>query len=130
MHQLRSGGGPRSGRGEPVSSRVCISVGAAGGMLRGVDPRDVRDAFLLDVREDVEWQEGHAPAAVHIPMYDVPQRVAELPDDRRIAVICHVGARSAQVAHWLRAQGYDAHNVEGGMESWAAQGLPVEGRSA
>ena len=34
------------------------------------------DVFLLDVREDVVWQEGHAPTAVHIPMYDVPQRLA------------------------------------------------------
>jgi rhodanese-related sulfurtransferase len=99
-------------------------------MLRGMDPREVGDAFLLDVREDVEWQQGHAPSAVHIPMYDVPDRLGELPTNGRIAVICHVGARSAQVAHWLRAQGYDAHNVEGGMEVWAALGLPVEGRSA
>ena len=99
-------------------------------MLLGVDPRDVADGFLLDVREDVEWRGGHAPSAVHIPMYDVPSRLAELPADQPIAVICHVGARSAQVGHWLRAQGYDARNVEGGMDAWTAQGLPVEGRSA
>jgi rhodanese-related sulfurtransferase len=99
-------------------------------MLLRVDPREVGDAFLLDVREDVEWQTGRAPSAVHIPMYDVPGRLHELPVDGRIAVICHIGARSAQVAHWLRAQGYDAHNVDGGMEAWAARGLPVEGRSA
>ena len=99
-------------------------------MLRGVDPRDVGDAFLLDVREDVEWQQERVPSAVHIPMYDVPERLAELPADQPIAVLCHVGARSAQVAHWLRAQGYDAHNVDGGIAAWAALGLPVEGRSA
>jgi rhodanese-related sulfurtransferase len=99
-------------------------------MLLVVDPREVGGAFLLDVREDVEWQGGHAPDAVHIPMYDVPQRLDELPTDQPIAVICHVGARSAQVAHWLRAQGYDAHNVEGGMDAWAFLGLPVEGRTA
>ncbi|MDX6200397.1 MAG: hypothetical protein QOJ79_3548 [Actinomycetota bacterium] len=99
-------------------------------MLQGVDPRDVADTFLLDVREGFEWQLGHAPTAVHIPMYDVPQRLDRLPDGVPIAVICHVGARSAQVAHWLRTQGYDAHNVEGGMEAWAAGGLPVEGLSA
>ena len=88
------------------------------------------DAFLLDVREDIEWQQERVPSAVHIPMYDVPERLDALPTDRRIAVICHVGARSAQVAHWLRAQGYDAHNVDGGMEAWARCGLPIEGRSA
>ena len=99
-------------------------------MLLRVDPRDVADAFLLDVREDGEWQQGRAPGAVHIPMYDVPERLDELPPDRTIAVICHVGARSAQVAHWLRAQGYDAHNVEGGLIAWESAGLPLEGRSA
>ena len=93
-------------------------------------PRDVDDTFLLDVREDHEWLAGHAPTAVHIPMYDVPHRLTELPTDGPIAVICHIGARSAQVAHWLRAQGYDAHNVEGGMDAWLASGLPVEERSA
>jgi rhodanese-related sulfurtransferase len=85
----------------------------------------VGDAFLLDVREDVEWADGRAPGAVHVPMYDVPERLDALPSDARIAVICHVGARSAQVASWLRAQGYDAHNVDGGMLAWEAAGLPV-----
>jgi rhodanese-related sulfurtransferase len=63
-------------------------------------------------------------------MYDVPARLEEIPADAPIAVICHVGARSAQVAHWLRAQGYDAHNVDGGLDAWIRSGLPVEGRSA
>lgn len=89
-------------------------------------PGQVGEAFLLDVREDVEWADGRAPRAVHVPMHDVPERLADLPPDAPIAVICHVGARSAQVAHWLRAQGYDAHNVDGGMLAWESAGLPVE----
>jgi rhodanese-related sulfurtransferase len=95
-----------------------------------VTPLEVGDSFLLDVREDDEWNAVRVPSAVHIQMYDVPQQLAALPVDRRIAVICHVGARSAQVAHWLRAQGYDAHNVEGGMIAWEAAGLAVESRVA
>jgi rhodanese-related sulfurtransferase len=91
---------------------------------------EVADAFLLDVREDDEWTEGHAPQAVHVPMYDVPQRLDVLPAEGPIAVICHVGARSAQVAHWLRAQGFDAHNVDGGMIAWAAAGLRIESTSS
>jgi rhodanese-related sulfurtransferase len=86
----------------------------------------VGDAFLLDVREDDEWAGGHPPQAVHVPMYDVPDRLDVLPREAPIAVICHVGARSAQVAHWLRGQGFDAHNVDGGMIAWAAAGLPIE----
>ncbi|MCU1591027.1 MAG: Rhodanese domain protein [Frankiales bacterium] len=96
-------------------------------MLRDVTPQQVGDAYLLDVREHEEWSAGHAPTAVHVPMHDVPDRLGELPVDRPVAVVCKVGARSAQVAQWLRAQGYDAHNVEGGMLAWETAGLPIEG---
>jgi rhodanese-related sulfurtransferase len=58
-------------------------------------------------------------------MFEVPERLDALPSDQSIAVICHVGGRSARVAQWLRQQGYDAHNVEGGMDAWQAAGLPV-----
>jgi rhodanese-related sulfurtransferase len=90
-----------------------------------VDPREVGETFLLDVREDDEWAQGHAPTAAHVPMFEVPARLDALPTDAPIAVICHVGGRSARVAQWLRQQGYDAHNVEGGMDAWQAAGLPV-----
>jgi rhodanese-related sulfurtransferase len=42
-----------------------------------------------------------------------------------LIVVCRVGARSAQVAAWLRAQGRDAYNLTGGLESWAAAGRPL-----
>lgn len=89
-------------------------------------PREVGEAFLLDVRDQNEWDAARVSGAVHIPMHDVPGRLDALPKDRTIAVLCHVGARSAQVAHWLRAQGYDAHNVDGGLLAWHRDGLPVE----
>jgi rhodanese-related sulfurtransferase len=92
-----------------------------------VTPQQVADTFLLDVREPDEWSSGRAPGAVHVPMHDVPGRLEVLPTDVPVAVICRVGARSAQVAQWLRVQGYDAHNVEGGMLAWQAAGLPVDG---
>jgi rhodanese-related sulfurtransferase len=99
---------------------------ARGWKDRRVTPQEVGEAFLLDVREPDEWDAVRAPGAVHVPMHDVPQRLDVLPKDRAIAVICHVGARSAQVAQWLRAQGYDAHNVDGGLIAWHSAGLPVE----
>jgi rhodanese-related sulfurtransferase len=94
-------------------------------MLAGMQPHDVGETFLLDVREHDEWAQVHAPTATHVPMFEVPARIASLPADQPIAVICHVGGRSARVADWLRAQGFDAHNVEGGMDAWQAAGLPV-----
>lgn len=80
---------------------------------------------LLDVREDDEWQQGHAPGAVHIPMGDVPARLDELDAGATYYVVCHLGGRSQRVAHYLAHQGYQAINVTGGMAAWSAAGRPV-----
>jgi DMSO/TMAO reductase YedYZ molybdopterin-dependent catalytic subunit/rhodanese-related sulfurtransferase/glyoxylase-like metal-dependent hydrolase (beta-lactamase superfamily II) len=82
-------------------------------------------AVLLDVREPGEWQEGHAPDAVLIPMGEVQARRHELPGGKRIVVVCRSGGRSAAITGALRAHGYDAVNLTGGMCAWAAAGLPV-----
>lgn len=82
-------------------------------------------ALLLDVREADEWAAGHAPEAVHIPMSALAGRVDELPTDRTIVCVCHVGARSAVVADALNRAGWSAVNLGGGMVAWEAAGLPV-----
>lgn len=88
-----------------------------------VDVRSLpQDAVLLDVREPFEWAAGHAPDAVHIPMGELPGRVEDVPRDRNVVVVCKVGGRSAQVAAWLNRGGWDAVNLDGGMEAWAAAG--------
>ncbi|MFF2850092.1 rhodanese-like domain-containing protein [Streptomyces sp. NPDC058001] len=85
--------------------------------------------FLLDVREDDEWEAGHADGALHIPISEFVARYGELteaaPQDGKIHVICRSGGRSAQVATYLVQQGIDAVNVDGGMQVWAATGRPV-----
>nr|WP_233563719.1 rhodanese-like domain-containing protein [Cryobacterium tepidiphilum] len=81
--------------------------------------------WLLDVREDVEWQAGHAPGAHHIPMGEIGRRQDELPAGETILVICHVGGRSRVVTDALLAADYPAANVEGGMDAWQAAGGPV-----
>jgi rhodanese-related sulfurtransferase len=83
-------------------------------------------AYLLDVREDDEWQAGHAPDAHHVPMMQIPTRMAEVPADRDVVVVCRVGSRSAQVVAYLQANGWArAVNLDGGMLDWAAQGRPM-----
>ena len=77
------------------------------------------------MREPVEWEAGHAPEALLIPMGEVSQRRAELPRDGRIVVVCRSGGRSAAVTESLREWGLDAVNLAGGMLAWAAAGLPV-----
>jgi DMSO/TMAO reductase YedYZ molybdopterin-dependent catalytic subunit/rhodanese-related sulfurtransferase/glyoxylase-like metal-dependent hydrolase (beta-lactamase superfamily II) len=83
-------------------------------------------AVLLDVREPDEWAEGHAPGALLMPMGDVQARLAELPADGRIVVVCRSGGRSRAITEALRARGYDAVNLTGGMCAWTAAGLAVE----
>ncbi len=94
----------------------------------GIDDLTSGD-FLLDVREDEEWQAGHAAGALHIPMSEFVSRYGELteaaPQDGKVNVICRSGGRSAQVAMYLGQQGIEAFNVAGGMEAWAAAGRPV-----
>jgi rhodanese-related sulfurtransferase len=75
--------------------------------------------FMLDVREPEELADGVIPGSVNIPMDEVEQRLSELPTDRDIVVICHLGQRSEYVAKMLNALGYDrAVNLSGGMEAW------------
>ncbi|MCK7623874.1 rhodanese-like domain-containing protein [Streptomyces sp. RS10V-4] len=94
----------------------------------GVDALASGD-FLLDVREDDEWEAGHAEGALHIPMSEFVARYGEFteaaPEDGRVFVLCRVGGRSAQVAQYLIQRGIDAVNVEGGMQAWEAAGRPV-----
>jgi rhodanese-related sulfurtransferase len=83
-------------------------------------------ALLLDVRQPDEWDAGHAPGATLIPLRQVPERLAELPRDRRIVAICRSGARSGRATDFLVAQGFDAVNLAGGMKAWATEGFTVE----
>jgi rhodanese-related sulfurtransferase len=73
-------------------------------------------AYLLDVREQDEWDAGHAPQAT---------RIGEIPNDRMTVVICRSGGRSARVTRFLVGNGFDAVNVAGGMKHWAAEDLPL-----
>lgn len=73
---------------------------------------------VVDVREPEEWDAGHIDGAVHIPMMQVPERFAELPEADRFLVVCKVGARSARVTMFLQQQGVDAVNLAGGMAAW------------
>jgi rhodanese-related sulfurtransferase len=83
------------------------------------------DAVLLDVREDDEWRQGHAAGAQHIPMGQVPARIAEIDPQATLYVICKAGGRSLKVAQYLATNGYAPVNVNGGMLAWANAGRPV-----
>jgi rhodanese-related sulfurtransferase len=83
------------------------------------------DAVVIDVREDDEWVHGHIDGATHIPMGEIPARLDELPEGDPLYIACRSGGRSARVAAWLNANGFDAVNIGDGMGSWEAAGRPM-----
>ena len=95
-----------------------------------IDPAGARllveaGAHLLDVREDNEWEAGHAVAAAHLPMGQVSGRIAEIPSDRTVVCVCRAGGRSGATAAALAGAGYDVRNLAGGMLAWELASLPV-----
>lgn len=83
-------------------------------------------AYLLDVREPDEWEAGHAPGAHHVPMMQIPARMAEVPTDGEVVVVCRSGGRSGQVVSYLMGNGWEnVRNLDGGMQVWAATGHEV-----
>jgi rhodanese-related sulfurtransferase len=98
--------------------------------IKNVDPNEARrmvddGALLLDVREDVEWEAGHALDATHVPMSALSERSGEIPAGQVVVCVCRAGGRSAAVADALSQAGWEVVNLAGGMEAWAASGLPV-----
>jgi sulfur-carrier protein adenylyltransferase/sulfurtransferase len=78
------------------------------------------DVVLIDVREPYEWSAGHISQATHIPMAQVPQRLADIPKDREVVMICRSGGRSGRVQEYLLQNGYTrVKNMVGGMQRWA-----------
>lgn len=77
---------------------------------------------VIDVREPQEWQAGHLPGAVHLPLGDLPERLADLPGDTPVVVVCRSGTRSARAAALLRERGVAVANLEGGLRAWVAAG--------
>jgi rhodanese-related sulfurtransferase len=86
--------------------------------------------LVIDVREPYEWRLVRLPTAMnsvlHIPMNDLPNKLAGLPHDHEIVVLCAHGSRSYSVAAWLNEQGYHASSLAGGITEWARRGGMVE----
>ena len=88
-------------------------------------------AVLIDVREPDEWVEVRVPGGHLIPLQNVPERLAEIPEEGTVYVICALGGRSRAAAEFLRGQGRDAVNVLGGTTAWVDADFPTEaGESA
>ena len=80
---------------------------------------------IIDVRSDVEWEEGHIEQAEHYFLGRLPSQLDQLPRDEQIVVQCRSGARSAVGASVLQAAGLkNVLNLTGGYTAWKSEGLP------
>jgi hydroxyacylglutathione hydrolase len=85
---------------------------------------------VLDVRRDREWDEGHVAGATHIPLAQLPARLAELDRDQEWTVFCRSGYRSSIATSVLRRAGFRrVVNTAGGLDAYRERGLPLEVRS-
>jgi rhodanese-related sulfurtransferase len=80
---------------------------------------------LIDVREPEEWNAARLPGSELIPMQTVPSRLGELEalsDEKPLAILCHHGVRSLNVAAWLRQRGIEnCFSVIGGIDRWSRE---------
>jgi rhodanese-related sulfurtransferase len=89
--------------------------------------RDDTSPVVVDVREPWEYQQGHVPGAVLIPLGQLASRVGELDSGRPVAVICASGSRSQSAAALLGQKGFKTvYNVSGGTSAWRRSGLSLE----
>ncbi len=106
------------GGGSPAAEQISVAE---------AKQRQDAGAVLVDVREPDEWRAGRAAGARHVPLGQLPNRLAEIPRDRSVLLICRSGNRSGAAQRQLLAQGYTSvANVSGGMVAWTRAGLPLQ----
>jgi rhodanese-related sulfurtransferase len=83
-------------------------------------------AIIVDVRGDREWQRGHIPGSVHIPLAELADRALELPEDRQLITFCTGGLLSSGAANILIELGFDAASMSRGLMGWRSNGGPLD----
>ncbi|NWF71031.1 MAG: rhodanese-like domain-containing protein [Chloroflexi bacterium] len=82
---------------------------------------------LVDVRTLEEYQDGHIPGALHIPLDELSARLREIPAEKPIVVVCGHGIRSVYGAQIVRYAGFTpVYNLAGGTAAWENARLPLE----
>ena len=91
--------------------------------------RQGKPSFLVDTREDNEWERGHLPGAIHLGKGVIERDIEKTIADKGAPIVCYCGGgfRSALVCDNLQKMGYtNVSSMDGGFRGWAARGLPVE----
>jgi rhodanese-related sulfurtransferase len=80
----------------------------------------------VDVREQYERDAGHIADTLHIELDQLTAEAGRLDRERPIVFYCRTGSRSALAAQAFAAAGFEAHNLDGGLQAWVKDGLPIE----
>ncbi len=92
---------------------------------KGVHER-MDEVQLVDCREPYEWVAGRIDGSVHLPLNSIlAGATGELDQGRPVVVVCRSGNRSELATLMLQARGFEAYNLEGGLEQWEREGLPL-----
>ena len=81
---------------------------------------------LIDVREPYEREAGHIEGSRHIELERLASEAESIDRERPVVFQCRLGARSAKAAQAFRASGYNAYNLDGGIQAWVDGGLPLD----
>jgi rhodanese-related sulfurtransferase len=84
------------------------------------------DIQLVDVRETYEHDAGAIAGGRLIVLTELAAQADTIDRNRPVVFYCRSGSRSAMATEAFRGAGYDAHNMAGGLQDWAAAGLPLE----
>lgn len=113
---------------------LLLAGAARAGVVGAVDAAEIQrllkeepaKALVIDVRTVEEWNMGHIPGSVRIGMQDVPKRLADIPKEKKIVLVCASGARSGAVADYLAGRGYPwVKNYAPGLMDWYRKRLPL-----
>lgn len=86
----------------------------------------LHEVQIVDCREPDEWEAGRIEGSIHVPLNSIlAGAVDQLDPQKETVVVCRSGNRSELGALMLQARGFTAHNLEGGLEEWAAEGRPL-----
>ncbi len=103
-------------------------ISPRGSGLRHASVHDLAElgpsSIVIDVRDRTEFQEAHVAWALNIPLSELPRRIAEIPTDRPVHLICADGGRSLSAADLLAQAGVTPIPVVGGTAAWLKAGYP------
>jgi phage shock protein E len=90
--------------------------------IKQISPRELdqkKGMMLLDVRTDKEYEGGHIPGSVHVPLSEVGDKIKKLKKDKELVVYCQSGNRSIWAIKRLMGMGYtNLYNLKGGFNAW------------